>query len=94
MQAAATIPAINLEIMKTVPSTLAALSAHISAYRTQMGYDLLDYMGLVRSMLRDELAKPVKRRATMQELSRRAYNLDSIIVQGGALSSELIAASF
>ena len=58
MQAIATIPAINLEAMKTVPSTLTALSAHISAYREQMDYETLDYYGLVRSMLRDQLARP------------------------------------
>ncbi|UOR07217.1 hypothetical protein MUN82_08980 [Hymenobacter aerilatus] len=83
---------IGLESLPTTPGTLKKLSAHISAHRAGMSYERLDYLGLVRSMLQDELRKPAARRVKMQELSRRAFNLDSIIVEkGGAVSSVLIA---
>lgn len=84
------IPSLNLEAMPTKPGTLAKISAHISAHRAQMDFETLDYYALVRAMLQDQLRKPAARRASMQELSRRAYNLDAIIVQGGAASSQLI----
>jgi hypothetical protein len=80
---------INLEAQKTVPGTLATLTAYMSANRGTFGPELLDYYYTLRGMLRDELRKPAARRASMQELSRRAFNLDAIIVQGGAVSSQV-----
>ena len=37
-------------------------------------------------MISTELNKPSKFRATMTELLKRAYNMDSLIIESGAIS--------
>jgi hypothetical protein len=87
-----TVPVLNFEQMPVKPATLKTLGTHLYTYGSQMGLEQRDYYSVLRSMLQGELSKKAARRTTMQELSRRAYNLDAIIVAGGAVSSSLVIA--
>ena len=76
---------LNLESKKTTKGTLNSVTNFLYENKEVLNNGQKDLYLNISSMISTELNKPSKFRVTMTELLKRAYNIDSLIMESGAV---------